>query len=237
MENKKRKAPVIAAVVILIILILVGIALFIIWSMALNTDNNDKFDSSPSTEIFEPMIKSIVLGSEQEVTQDSINGIIAYLIKNQSENAEQNSLEADFKITDIAVYLHENESSELYVKFDYNGTSLILSAKADIELVTDNKTVVLTLSDTKLGALPIPTEWVLDKMKESDALSAVSDSVKIEDRKIIAPASYTLDIANFELSLDLTELTPKDGYALLATTSAMDQIKGFLEDFLFSRSN
>lgn len=213
--------------IILVLIIILGITAFVLYRMATNTENESKFNTTASTDILKPMINSVITGAEQEITDEQLNGFIAHTISSQEINAEK---ESNIKIKNIAVYLHEGTSNDIYIEMFYHETKIILSAKADIALHTDKENISFTLQETKLGTLPISTAWVMKQLKSSDAFLHVSSLIQIEDNTILVPTSYSTSYLGVNLSIDIIKLLPKEGTASIQTTSTASRIKDFLSE-------
>lgn len=228
MEKKRSKLPIIIGIV-LVPVIALGITAYVLYGMATSTENESKLNTTPSTDILEPLMYSVLFGKEQEITNEQINGLLAHGIALQNKEPKDT---AKVKIENITIYLHEKKSNEVYISVLYQGIKLIISAETDIALNKEQENIAFTLQDTKLGTLPISAQWVMEQLKASHAFAAVSDSIQIEENTIHIPTSYSISESGASLSIEITKLQPKEGGATIQTSGAMSQLKDFFAGLL-----
>lgn len=247
-KKKHSKVLIIILSIVLVIFIALGVTAYILYGMITNTQNKDKFGAEPSTNIVTPLLQSILFGSEQEITDDDINGIIADVIKINNETsstatdsasqtqptaetAAANQPSSDMTIKNAAIYCDSDNKCSVYIDIDYKNIEMILSAQAAVTL-NDDKTLSFTLTNTKLGTLEIPPQWILAQMQDTSAFDAISDDITVANDSIIVPSSYSLEFMDTKFTIELTKLKLKSGKANVQTTSAMDEITQLIEKYL-----
>lgn len=229
--KKSGKVWVVVVLIVLVVLIAIGTALFLIYKSATDLSNADKFNTTASTDIYEPLVKSIILGEEQTVTDDNVNGIIATIMEKSIE--KKSFADNKVSINGIAMYMQEDNICNVYVDLLYkNNIRLIFSAKANVQLDTETKTINMTISDSKIGSLSIPTDVVMKMVEPS--LGNISSKINVKDCVVTIPSEYTFTFMKKEITIYITELEINNKYALVRTNSAMDVIKEFLDDVIGS---
>ena len=111
-SGKASKAVIIVLAILVAILALAGAGLYYLYDMATDRTEEARLDTIASTDIYEPLVKSIILGEKQTITDDNINGIIKKIM---DENIKTNvKAENTVAINGIAVYLQSNQTAKIY---------------------------------------------------------------------------------------------------------------------------
>ncbi|MEE0859670.1 MAG: hypothetical protein U0M12_09450 [Acutalibacteraceae bacterium] len=227
--KKSGKALVIIIVVLLILFVALGAVIYWLYTSVTDVSEADKLNTTASTTIYKPLVKSIVLGEEQQITDDDINGIIATIMNEytaKQEVADENAI----TVQGASVYLQGENSAKLYVDLNWRDTRIIFSADATVQLNAEDKTITMTLSNTKLGTLSIPTDWIMKTIEPS--LTIISSKVSVNGNSVIVPSEYTFEFMEKKLTLYITRLEISQGSASVQTNSAMNVIEQFIDEFI-----
>ena len=84
--KKPLKIFLIILLVIVLILAALGVGAYIVFLNLTDTSNKDKLNTKEAKTIYEPLVKSVILGEKQTVTDDDINGILAVLINTYTDS-------------------------------------------------------------------------------------------------------------------------------------------------------
>lgn len=228
MENKRKKRSIIIVSVVLAILLILGASSFILYSMLTNRDQENKLRHTASTDIFAPLAQSVILGTEQDITDQQINSILAYAMENIKSQPAKSS---DAAVKKLALYLHE-DYVEIFADLDYKSVPMIFSGSAQVELNPEDNTINFTLTETSIGTLSIPPNWVMSMLNSRNTFRNMPTEITIDETCISVPASYELNVMEMDLTLDITELTPMDGYAKIKTAGLANQFSDSLGDFI-----
>lgn len=227
--GKAGKALLIVIIILLIIFIAIGAVFFWLYTSVTDVSEAYKLNTTESTTIYEPLVKSIVLGEEQEITDGDINGIIAKIMNEyiaKQEVTDENAI----VVKGASVYLQGENSAKLYVDLNWRNKRIIFSADATVQLNADIKIMTMTLSNTKLGSLSVPTEWIMANIE--NALTSVSSEISVKGNSIVLPAEFTFEFMEKEITLYLTKVEISQGSAVVQTNSAMDIIEQFIDEFI-----
>ena len=214
-----------------VLIIFVAILSICCWLYNAVTDisNADKLNTTASTNIYQPMVKSVVLGQPQEITDDDINGIIAKIINSslKNETRESHSVVA---VKGASLYTQGGNTANLYVDLQYKQYRIIFSADAKVQLDTDSKIITICLSNTKLGSLNVPVGFVTGKIAKS--LTEINSSIQVYKDSIVIPSEYNLEFLDKNVTLYIADLQLNQGNATIQTNSAMDVISQFIDEII-----
>lgn len=228
--NKRGNVLAVVIAIILVILLAFGIGIYIIYKSATDLSQEDKLNTIESTTIYEPLVKSIILGEEQTITDDDINGIIAKLLNEYTVKLTEADTKNSLVVKKVAVYMQDNNTVKLYADLYYNQLKFIFSADANITLNTENKLISMDISNTKIGTLSIPTDFIMNNI--SDSLKKISPDIQLDGNTIMVPSEYTFEFMEKEITLYISKLTLSEGFATVQTNSAMDLIEQFIDEFI-----
>lgn len=228
--NKCGKVFAVVIAIILVILLALGIGIYIIYKSATDLSQADKLNTTESTTIYEPLVKSIILGEEQTITDDDINGIIAKLLNEYTARLTETDTKNSLIVKKVAVYTQDNNAVKLYADLYYNKFRFIFSADANITLNTENKSISMDISNTKIGTLSIPTDFIMNNI--SNSLKEISPDIQLNGNTITVPSEYTFEFMKKEITLYISKLTLSEGFATVQTNSAMDFIEQFIDEFI-----
>lgn len=228
--NKRGNVLAVVIAIILVILLAFGIGIYIIYKSATDLSQADKLNTTESTTIYEPLVKSIILGEEQTITDDDINGIIAKLLNEYTAKLTETDTKNSLVVKKVAVYTQDNDAVKLYADLRYNQFRFIFSADANITLNNENKLISMDISNTKIGTLSIPTDFIMNNI--SDSLKKINPDIQLDGNTIIVPSEYTFEFMKKEITLYISKLTLSEGFATVQTNSAMDLIGQFIDEFI-----
>lgn len=226
--KKSGKAWAVVLAVIIALLIGAGIYLCYLYNLATDTSESSKLETTSSTTIYEPLVRSIILGEEQTITDDDINGIIKKIM---DENiVTDTNVENTVLVNGIAIYLQGEQSAKIYADISFNDIKMIFSADAEVTLNSEAKTLTVNITNTKLGKLEIPAEWIMEELKAS--IEGVSESIEVNSTVVTVPAEYNFTFMEKEVELNIEKLEISQGTASVQTNSAMDLITQFIDELI-----
>lgn len=226
--KKAGKIWVVVLVILLVLTAVLGAGAYFIYTSATDLSELNKVNKTESDSILEPLVKSIVLGEEQTITDSDINGALAMVINSYNENLTDSQRKDAFIVKGASIYLTGNNTAKIYAELNYNDIKLLFSANSKIVFNENSEFISFEVSDTKLGSLPIPTEFIMSKL--ADGIDSINKDFRVNGNRIIIPSEYTFEIMERELTLKITDLNVSDGTATVKTTSAMKFLEGLISD-------
>lgn len=211
----------------IIIALLLGAWLYV-YKLATDMSEVSKVETTASTTIYEPLVKSIILGEGQTITDDDINGIIRKIMDENS--ATNTNTENTVLVKGVAVYLQGEQTAKIYADINFNDTRMIFSADANISLNKEEKIFNIEISNTKLGNLEIPAEWTMEKIAPS--IESIDDSIQVNSTSVIVPSEYNFTFMEKEVELHIENLEISQGKATVQTNSAMNLITQFIDEII-----
>lgn len=236
--KKSNKICAVVIIVVLVILLSAFIACVFLYNAVTDTSEAYKINTTPSTTIYKPMVKSVILGEPEEITDNDVNGIIAKIINSATDDNEN----VDNQVADnsnntpavlvkgASIYMQGDNIAKLYVDLDYKGNKIIFSANTHLQLDAQAKTITINLSDTKLGRLAVPTEFITGQISLS--LEEISDEIQVNKNSIILPSEYNFEFLGKPVTLYIADLQVAQGSATIQTNSAMDIISQFIDEVI-----
>ena len=206
-----------------------GITFYVLFQKATDLSEADKLITTESKTIYEPLIKSVILGEPQEVKDEDINGLLASIMKTYYENHTVSSDEISIK--NVAVYLQDNDKVKIYADVYYKDTRFIFATMADVLLNSESKKIYFDLSQTKVGTLSISENTVrqqLDKYIKNQK----ETFMEMEEDKVVIPSEYDIPVLEKDIRFSIESLETSNGKAMIKTNSAMNIIGNFLSDYL-----
>ena len=226
--KKSGKVWVAVVVALFIIIALLLGAVFYIYKLATDTSEASKLETTASTTIYEPLVKSIILGEGQTITDDDINGIIRKIM--DEAPATNTNTENTILVNGVAVYLQGEQTAKIYADISFNDIKMIFSADATIALNNEEKIIDIKISNTKLGNLEIPAEWIIAKIEPS--IESIGDSIDVNSTSVIVPSEYNFTFMEKEVELHIENIEISQGVATVQTNSAMDLITQFIDEIV-----
>lgn len=213
-------------VTLIVLVVLLGIVLITAINLMLSTDNLSKFDTEPSNKLAYTLAQSVMFGSEQEIAEADINSMLAYVF--QQRGIEQQQQEASpVQMDALAAALHKDTPCNVYARLSCMGQVLVLSADAQVTLDSTSKQFTVALSNTKIGSLPVPADWVIRFLFENDSVKQLSDKLTYEGSTVRFPSEVTVELMKQEITLELKKFTVGEQSASVLTTSAMEALSEF----------
>ncbi|MEE1281560.1 MAG: hypothetical protein UHK60_04795 [Acutalibacteraceae bacterium] len=226
--KKSGKVWVAVVVALFIIIALLLGAVFYVYKLATDTSEASKLETTASTTIYEPLVKSIILGEGQTITDDDINGIIRKIM--DEAPATNTNTENTILVNGVAVYLQGEQTAKIYADISFNDIKMIFSADATIALNNEEKIIDIKISNTKLGNLEIPAEWIIAKIEPS--IESIGDSIDVNSTSVIVPSEYNFTFMEKEVELHIENIEISQGVATVQTNSAMDLITQFIDEIV-----
>ena len=103
--KKPLKVILIILLILFMILAALGIGAYIVFRNLTDTSNADKLNTVESKTIYEPLVKSVILGEKQTITDDDVNGILAFVINTYVGSLSEEDFKNQFTIKGIAAYI------------------------------------------------------------------------------------------------------------------------------------
>ena len=224
-----KKALIVICTILFVAVTVCGITFYVLFQKATDLSEADKLNTTESKTIYEPLVKSVILGEPQEVTDDDINGLLASIMKTYNENHTASSEEISIK--SIAVYLQDNDKVKIYADVYYKDIRFIFSTIADVSLDNVNDKISFDLSQTKIGTLSISKDTVRKQLNEY--INNQSEAfMEMENDKVVVPSEYNIPVLEKNIQLSIESLKTSNGKAMVKTNSAMNVIGNFLSEYL-----
>ncbi len=216
-------------IIILFLLLAVvgGIGVYL-YTMATDATESPKLYTTESTSIYEPLVRSILLGEEETITDADVNGIIRKITNERFDMYSDVDTKKSASVKGIAVYMQGKDKVRVYAQITFKNIDMIFSADAKVKLNAESKEISIDISNTKVGKLNIPEEWIMKKIKPS--LEGIGKSVYVESTTVTVPAEYKFEFMEEEVVLHIEKLGILNGEAVIQTNSAMDLVTKFVDD-------
>lgn len=229
--KKPLKIFLIILLVILLILAALGVGAYIVYLNLTDTSNADKLNTKEAKTIYEPLVKSVILGEKQTVTDDDINGILAVVINTYVDSLSEEDFKNQFTVKGVAAYMKDNNSADIYADIYYdNDIRFIFYADTDVRLDKASKNISLELKGAKVGNMKIPVNTATENLKS--ALSDISPDITADETSVYIPSEYTFEFSGKQVDVYVEELEVSEGKAQVKTNSAMNLINQFIDGFI-----
>lgn len=233
MKTAKNKHILLKSIIITLISLIVMALIFctVCIILALQDPYKDKYSTTDTVEINADLVADIaeaaVFGKDYTAVDQEVNSYIR-----KGVDSKDNS-----KLKDLAVYFHSDGKADIYGRVNLNISQLNYSGdfgiycEAAFNLDNSNKVLEVTLSNTKLGMLPIPDSILSDIL-----IKTFQDKIKCEKNVIQLPVSLETTVEGVDLKVSLEEFIPNEGSVtiksnkILADTldSATDEAKKWI---------
>ncbi len=229
--KKPLKIFLIILLVIVLILAALGVGAYIVFLNLTDTSNKDKLNTKEAKTIYEPLVKSVILGEKQTVTDDDINGILAVLINTYTDSLSEEDFKNQFTVKGVTVYMKDNNCADIYADIYYNNDiRFIFYADTDVRLDKPSKNISLELKSAKVGNMKIPVNVATENFKS--ALSDISPDITADETNVYIPSEYTFEFSGKQVDVYIEELEVSEGKAQVKTNSAMNLINQFIDGFI-----
>ena len=220
--KKPLKIFLIILLVIVLILAALGVGAYIVFLNLTDTSNEDKLNTKEAKTIYEPLVKSVILGEKQTVTDDDINGILAVLINTYTDSLSEEDFKNQFTVKGVTVYMKDNNCADIYADIYYNNDiRFIFYADTDVRLDKPSKNISLELKSAKVGNMKIPVNVATENFKSA-----------ADETNVYIPSEYTFEFSGKQVDVYIEELEVSEGKAQVKTNSAMNLINQFIDGFI-----
>lgn len=218
MKTTKNKHILLKSIIItlisLIVMALIFVSVCII--LALQDPYKDKYSTVDTVKIDADLVADIaeaaVFGKEYVADDQEVN---SYIIKTISSKS-------DSKLKNLALYFHSDNKAEIYGRANLSIPQLNYSGdfgmycEAEFYLNNDDETLQVTLSNAKLGMLPIDNSLLGDIISMS-----FKDKLKCEKNIIYLPVSLKTTVEGIDLKVSLEEFIPNEGSVSLKSNKIL----------------
>lgn len=184
--------------------------------LAMQDPYKDKYSTKDTVEINANLVADIaeaaVFGKDYTANDQEVNSYIRKSVDSKS----------DSKIKDLAVYFHDDSKADIYGRVNLSIPQLNYSGdfgiycEAKFNLDKSQKVLEVTLSNTKLGMLPIPDSILGDILSKTFA-----GKIKCEKNVMQLPVSLETTVEGVDLNVSLEEFTPKEGSVTLKSNKIL----------------
>ena len=207
-KKHKRSGSVILSLFIVIILILAASA-GICTALAFTDNNSSKYTLSETDDTFlKTALKAAVFGSEFSATETQIN---TYLNSKLCTDEDQEGT-----LKQLRVFFHENNTADIYTRVKLKDRFFTISAKAEIDFISEDSEAAVKLKDIKIGELPVPSfiaDRIIEKLLEDNKYA------RFENGLVYVKTSYTYDFDDFDFTITLREFRTDDGKIVARTNN------------------
>ncbi len=209
-----------------VLIVLLALAAVAAINLALSTDDLSKFEVEASNKLAYTLAQSVMFGAKQEISEDELNSMLAYLFQQSAiENQEQAS--PPLQLDALVINLHKDQPNRVYARLNGMGQMLVLSGDAQVSLDSEGKKFTVTLSNTKLGKLPVPADWIISFLFQNDSVNNLSDKLTFEGNTVSFPSEVSVEVMSQEITLEIEEFTLGEQSMEVLPTSALDIIGDF----------
>ncbi len=212
-NNKPLKIFIIIALILVVIISALSL-------LVLKDPNKDKYKVEPSTKLMQDIIISTVQSSELKVSQDELNGALAYRLTKESSNGSVNGLY--FDLQDM-----KDDKVKVYMPITYKSIDLGVSAYVKPSLDKENNVFCFEISNAKVGLLPISSKMLADKIKNSEP-----DMFTSADNKLFVNSYIKYDIHSTSVKIQIDEFRIEDGQVVIKTSGLLKTVEDLFKDFI-----
>lgn len=209
-----------------VLIVVLAIAAVSVINLALSTDDLSRFEAKPSNKLAYTLAQSVMFGAKQEISEGELNSMLAYMFQ-QGAIANEAQESSPIQMDALCVNLHKDEPCRIYARINGMGQVLVLSADAQVALNQEKKKFTVTLSNTKLGKLPVPSDWITAYLFENDSVKSLSDKLTFEGSTVRFPSEVSVEVMSQEVTLEIKEFSLGEHSMELLPTSAIDAIGDF----------
>lgn len=201
--------------VIFIIILLLALGILIAIGLALQDDNTDKYNTSPSYEPAKNLAISTALNSEAYISEKDLNAIITYLLENAKENAKSNG---DCTLNAVYFEINSDRPSRIYFQLSYKETLLGFSADICANINKNTNNIEITFDNAKVGKLNIPNSFITKALSMSELTKSIP-YFSVNDLTLTLPSHYSIEIEDIGtlVDIDIESLQLSDGEIYIQT--------------------
>lgn len=239
-QKRGKKIAIFSITALLFLLILVFIIALVLQNKIMNSPYEDKFQSSSIdyAKLAENLLTSYTSTGNVSFSQENAASFANEMIAGSSKNKESSIF-----IAAVAFEFSSEADSHIYTKLNFHNKEIILhnTFTATIAEKTDStedtqgdnvsdREIILSITDTQVGSLNLPTDMVMNYLSENVTLP---ENIKIKGNKIFLPGTLNLgegQNGDSLIKLDFEKLELTDGNVTL--TPEEKPISDWLDDFL-----
>lgn len=214
-----------------VLIVLLAIAAVTAINLALSTDGLSKFEAEPSNKLGYTLAQAVMFGTKQEVSESELNSMLAYMFQQSAVDAEEQA-GSPIWMDALSLELYKDKPCRVYARLGGMDQMLVLSADAQVVLNQDSKQFTVTLSNTKLGKLPVPSGWITPFLFQNDSVKGLSDKLTFEEGTVRFPSEVSVEVMSQEVTLEIKEFALGEHSMELLPTSAIDAIGDFFNHLL-----
>lgn len=175
--------------------------------LALYKEKTEYYNVKPSGACVTRLISSAALNKETVLSIQELNSLLVSLSKQ------------NFHISST------NNDNTLQVIFPtiYHGFNV--NVKSDVQVYLINENFKLSLSNTKIGKLPIPAGIAAGFLKTHG-----DDDIKIIKDEIFIPASTELDIYGHKVKVKINKLQIKNDSVTIKITGGLENLMSIIKE-------
>ena len=212
-----------------VLIVLLAIAAVTAINLALSTEDFSKFEAEPSNKLGYTLAQAVMLGTRQEVSEGELNSMLAYMLQ-QNAIADKGQAGSPIRMDALSLELYKDGPCRVYARLNGMGQVLVLSADAQVALNQEEKLFTVTLSNTKLGKLPVPSGWITPFLFQNDSVKGLSDKLAFEEGTVRFPSEVSVEVMSQEVTLEIKEFALGEHSMELLPTSAIDAIGDFFNN-------
>jgi hypothetical protein len=155
----------------------------------------------PSDSLARTAAASVITGKENTFSSDEVNAYLAYLVKKYADQMQTRNMQ----IQTVAIADGSGSSADVYIPVVYQGKNLAVTLNVTPLLDVQDKKLHFDVNSAKIGRLPVPVNWLLDKAENHLPKDFQRDGNRISRKVPSFEASFlgitaTAGMTKFELS-------------------------------------
>lgn len=184
-------------VTFLVIAVIIGGSFLIILNLARRDPNAGKYQAQPSTDLIDKSINSAIANQEIELSEQDINGFLAYCINEDVLKARNSS---DLAIKNVNIDIKNDDSALFYVSYDYKGTEYGLSSEVDLTFDPNTQQFVASIDSLKIGQLKVPVNLALSLINDKlpYGIDTKDNTIYLDYNKIASLNKKNQDLSKIE---------------------------------------
>lgn len=213
-----RKKIGIAVILLLVLLLTVGGVLFF---LVMQDDSRDVYQEAPSTDLIAKAVAAAGSGNEMEVSQQELNGFLAYLFEQQKESQQEST-----PVHSLYFTLGSGQGKAgVYAPCSVLGLQIGITARVDVQYDANTQIFSIRFEEMKAGRVPVKAKWGLSFLsgKLPEGISVQEDSLLIDANRIdwhLGELGSLLKIEGFRI---------EEGKAYLKTNGMVDALESYLK--------
>lgn len=234
--RKRHRALRNVIITVALLVILAVLAAVVCAALATQDPYEEKYSTTDTVTVDTDLIANIaeaaVFGKDYTADDEEVNSYIRKAIDSSE----------DSKLKDLAIYLHDDSKAEIYGRVNMNIPFLSYTGdfgvycEAEFKLKEESGILEMTLSNARLGMLPIPDSLIGEVLSEK--LENITDKITVEGTTVKFPASFETTVEGIDIKVSLESFTTSEGSVtvksnkVLADTldSATDKAKQWIAE-------